>query len=160
MVCQRFGGRGREKGSSDKSKASSPRSPVKRVSKSPTLNKETLQRLPQTTQAGDTFPSTSVGRVSSTPVVSDDGRSTSTSSSDQMKPAQSSLTSIFGDINRQTAANIQGGDTSTNQKSFVTTITNDTELTRAALLKRNETERLRAAKAMLYESYCKAMRGE
>lgn len=46
------------------------------------------------------------------------------------------------------------------QRSFSTSITNDVELTRAALLRTNETERLHAAKAMLYESYCMAIRGE
>lgn len=82
-------------------------------------------------------------QVDNIPTVSEDGRSanSSTVSDDDVRMLR-----------------ITQGTSS--QRSFSTSITNDVELTRAALLRTNETERLRAAKAMLYESYCMAIRGE
>jgi hypothetical protein len=79
------------------------------------------------------------------PTVSEDGRS-STSSADE-------------DQRQGTLSQIMSPDYHKNC-SFSTAITSDVTLTRAALLKADETERLRAAKAMLYESYCMAIRGE
>lgn len=94
------------------------------------------------------------------PAVSDDGRSISSSSS---LPASEEVIEVIGIKPSQLSEMVPLSSAHSNGSGVTTTnpvITRDIELTQAALLKRNETERLRAAKAMLYESYCRAIRGE
>ena len=120
------------------------------------LTKEKLERMESATPGPQ---SSGLTDYSKNPVcVSEDSHSTSSNSNSMETSAVSNLALTVKGINSGCDRTMTF--VSLNSVSAGTSITNDEELRRCALLKRNETERLRAAKAILYESYCKAMRGE
>lgn len=160
MVCQRFGDRASSnktlkalecsqtiKNSNKRATppATSPKSLLLQ-NKLVTLTKESLEQF-STPMSLATLPPASQGPVA----VSDDSHSTS---------SNSSTNPVVVSVATGSSASVAAKSSILGTFPSLATITNDVELTRAALLKRNETERLLTAKAMLYESYCKAIRGE